>query len=805
MTEFTTRLVYLAAHLKAGWPQSIPIVGTYPPEDWRDITVADLDNDGFEEIVLLDHGNSDGRPARLLVYRHDGTEMWSKELDAGFPYNDIPAIGDLLGDGQKEILVDAGSGGQLLALRPDGTSAPGQWPVHLEAGGLGKVIADLDHDGQPEVIGYSQGTVSRGGIDYRQLVVYNARGGLIRKWEVPSCDADLDAPRILPAVGNLDGEPDLEIVTVSGCDTVVAFKLSKDAGPLWSAATYGTFVASPVVADLDQDGTNEVVIAAFDISGGKRGGVYAFDHTGQRLPGWPVLVEESFSAAPAVADVDGDGELEICVPSWKSGLLHLIRRNGFEVDGWPVIAENNTSFRSSALIGDVDGDRRLDIVISSPGYLAQVATPADLTKAGAVRAWNAAGKPIVLSGSATYPSLLMESSGGTWLKAAPAVLTDLDHNGKLDIVAASVQDRTYLPPGEKSSRKNRSSLYVWELDTPFAPDQMPWPSRQRNPQHTGYFPAPEHVNQAPVISKIFDQITAPGGTFFPIELDQYVEDPDNLPEEITWQATGYQDLKITISTNRIAAVQIPSGAWTGAETIRFTAADPGGLQAETSVVFEVRQGYVGPVANHDQAPTLEDTAVEIDLLANDSDPAGRALSVAGFSKPGKGKLVRTPQGTFLYTPKRDANGTDTFTYTVSNGQGGFALGTVTVEITPVNDPPLAAADHLVIDEDTEAEIDLLANDLEPDGDPLSIVEFTQPQNGKLIRKTPSVFLYRPATNFFGTDQFKYSITDGHGETNQAEGEHYRQTGQRRSLDGRPKLRSEQELNAEHQLQCAGSG
>ena len=157
------------------------------------------------------------------------------------------------------------------------------------------VLADLRQDGQVELIGYSNDTVTRGDSEYRQLVVFDKEGNLLRKWEVPSCASDVDVLRMHPAVGNLDDDPDLEIVAVSGCGTVAAFKLNQPDGPIWQAATAGTFVASPVVADLNQDGTNEVVIAASDPNNSNRGGVHAFDHQGKKLQGWPVLVEESFA------------------------------------------------------------------------------------------------------------------------------------------------------------------------------------------------------------------------------------------------------------------------------------------------------------------------------------------------------------------------------------------------------------------------------------------------------------------------------------------------------------------------------
>lgn len=763
VTESLTRLVYLDNHLKPGWPVYVPVSGTFPGEDWRDVTVADLDRDGYAEIILVDHGNSDGKPARLLVYRHDGSLHWSRELGAGYPYFDIPVVGDISGDGYKQIFVDAGSPPQLFAFHHDGSNLQGHWPIRIEVGGLGKVLADLDGDGMKEVIGYSQDTVLRGATDHRQLVVYDADGRLLRRWEVPACSADLDAPRILPAVGNLDDEPDLEIVAVSGCESVSAFKLSR-ASPLWTATTYGTFAASPVIGDLDGQGTNEVIIAAFDMSGGRRGGVYAFSHDGQRLPGWPVLVEESFSAAPALGDLDGDGQLEIVLPSWKSGLLHAVRRDGFELEGWPVGPVRDSSLKSSAVIGDVNGDGRPDVVLASPGYLSEVLNNRDVSKAGGVRAWDIHGRPISLSGSQGIVPLVMEGSGGVWQKAPPATLADIDGNGRLDIVAVSIQDRTYLPPGETSARKNRSSIYVWELETPFVAQHAPWPALGGNSEHTGYLPAPPRINQPPLVAPIPSQIVPAGGEFFPVNLDQYVDDPDHSRREISWTVSGQRELTVTLSTNRVVTLRPPRAVWAGIETLRFTASDPGGASSEVSATFEARVGYVAPVAAPDRAAILEDTTGDIDVLANDRDPSGHPLAVAGLSKPGLGRVTQTAPGILRYEANPDANGTDSFSYILSNGQGGLSMGSVTVEIAPVPDSPRAGPDHVVIDEDTRAEIDVLANDSDPDDEPLRLLEFVQPENGSVSSPGAGVLVYQPKEHYFGTDQFTYLVSDGTSST-----------------------------------------
>ena len=428
---------------------------------------------------------------------------------------------------------------------------------------------------------------------------------------------------------------------------------------------------------------------------------------------------------------------------------------------------NSSTLKTSSIIGDVDGDGMLDILLASPGYMSLVQSTGDLGQAGGIKAWNFQGQLLPLSGSTNIPPLLMESSAGTsWLKAAPVTLADVDHNGKLDLIATSIQDRTYLPIGEKSVRKNRSSIYIWELNVPYFPERAPWPTYQVNSEHTGALAKPPHEDQAPIVSGLPDQIVPVGGTFFPIDLDQYVEDPDNTPRELSWKVTGMKDL-IVVITNHTALVQTPSASWSGKEQLRFTAIDPTGLTGATLATFEARPGYVPPRAVPDVASTLENTPVEIDVLANDSDPAGHPLSIASFSRAALGKITRTDQGTLLYTPKTYTNGVDTFTYFLSNGNGGMSLGSVTVRIIPVNQAPSANPDYVLLDEDASLDIDVLANDSDPDNDPLTIINFTKPDHGTLTLGPQQTFHYQPATHYRGNDSFTYTVSDPQGLTNQS--------------------------------------
>ncbi|MCI4677062.1 DUF4082 domain-containing protein [Rhodoblastus acidophilus] len=191
------------------------------------------------------------------------------------------------------------------------------------------------------------------------------------------------------------------------------------------------------------------------------------------------------------------------------------------------------------------------------------------------------------------------------------------------------------------------------------------------------------------------------------------------------------------------------------------------------VVFNGSSGGLPPVANNDSGfSTVENTALNIAasaLLANDTDPNGLTLSIAGVSGPVNGTVSYNSQTqTVTFTPTTGYTGAANFTYSITDADGGTASANValTVNVAP---PPVANNDSgFSTNANTALSIAasaLLANDTDPNGLPLSITGVSSPANGTVSYNSQTqIVTFTPTSNYTGPASFTYSITDADGGT-----------------------------------------
>jgi len=163
-----------------------------------------------------------------------------------------------------------------------------------------------------------------------------------------------------------------------------------------------------------------------------------------------------------------------------------------------------------------------------------------------------------------------------------------------------------------------------------------------------------------------------------------------------------------------------------------------------------------PIARDDFGQTLSRTSVDLQVLANDSDPNGDALTVTSVGDPAKGTAVLHADGTITYTPDAGQLGVESFPYTVSDGRGGTASATVLVSIFPR--PPVAQDDFAATEAEKAVVIAILANDAEVEQAFIQIA--TPPSNGTAVLNADRSVTYSPGAGFSGEDRFVYSVTNG---------------------------------------------
>ncbi|MGI3171604.1 Ig-like domain-containing protein, partial [Pseudooceanicola sp. C21-150M6] len=250
----------------------------------------------------------------------------------------------------------------------------------------------------------------------------------------------------------------------------------------------------------------------------------------------------------------------------------------------------------------------------------------------------------------------------------------------------------------------------------------------------------------------------------PVTIDVLANDTDVDGDPLTIQSVE-QPANGTVEIVDGKLVYTPDENFNGEDTITYTVTDPNGNTSTATVVVTVDPVNDAPEAVDDTAETDEDTPVTIDVLANDTDVDGDDLTIQSVEQPANG-TVEIVDGKLVYTPDPDFSGTETITYTIVDEEGLTDTATVTVTVNDVNDAPTAVDDTADTDEDTPVTIDVLANDTDPDGDPLTIASVEQPANGT-VEIVDGKLVYTPDENFNGEDTITYTVTDPDGNTSTA--------------------------------------
>ncbi|MBW7881109.1 MAG: VCBS repeat-containing protein [Caldilineaceae bacterium] len=378
-------------------------------------SVGDLDGDGAPEIVVTTGGDVEDtkQDGALYVFDKNGNERWHVEMADHYPRDgygegafSTPALCDLEGDGRLEIIW-GGWDQRIYVYDADGTARwfglnrPPNFPVdpgyyNADTIWSSPACADLNADGLKEIV--IGADITGGGTlpdgtrtkDGGFLYVFDKDGNALVRRFLP------EAIYSSPAIGDLNNDGRMEIAVGTGWfwwnahgrkdqpyvyvfDTSQVFSGLPYADenklpffPGWPQKTALPGFSSPALADLDQDGTLEVIIGAGNplIYDNNAGMIYVWKHNGQLMPGWPVAPknesggDSTIWSSPTVADVDGDGSMEILFSMvWD---VHIYNADGQRQN----LLKGYYTVSSSPAIGDTNGDGLTDIWIGSSNAVA---------------------------------------------------------------------------------------------------------------------------------------------------------------------------------------------------------------------------------------------------------------------------------------------------------------------------------------------------------------------------------------------------------------------------------------------------
>jgi hypothetical protein len=335
-----------------GWPVSVSSSPEYGAPAY-----GDIDGDGYDEVVVSCHQPGTGNTGRIYAFERDGSTV------AGFPvYCDggptrTPVVADLDDDGAMEIIVELRHwpDGKVCVYHGDGTIMAG-WPAAMDYIPASSVaVGDITGDGIPEIIAESYYKIWAFTINGDTLDGFPYEPGTDRVFSYSS-----------PVIADIDGfgmpviiVGDHSLGTGNGAVHVIKSDGTSYAG--WPKYTSHWIYGPPSVADIDGDGSLDIVVGDQVLSGSPLDFVFGWNKSGENLPGFPIGPIWSVNAQIIIADLDGDNLPELMFDdNTSAGIYNGYNHDGTMMEGWPIEVAGS-SFFINPMVLDVNGDGMLNL------------------------------------------------------------------------------------------------------------------------------------------------------------------------------------------------------------------------------------------------------------------------------------------------------------------------------------------------------------------------------------------------------------------------------------------------------------
>ena len=290
--------------------------------------------------------------------------------------------------------------------------------------------------------------------------------------------------------------------------------------------------------------------------------------------------------------------------------------------------------------------------------------------------------------------------------------------------------------------------------------------------------APAVENNAPSVNGIPGESINEGGKFAPIKLDNYVSDDMDKPDKIKWSVSGNKSIKVNISNDRVATLQVPDQYWNGSEDITFAATDTKGAVGSETVNFTVESVNNPPVMKDIPDQTIDEgkqfTKIKLDDFVTDPDhPKDQILWEFDIQPVGKDQAdgdlnveIDPKRVATIVIPDTNWYGAAKITFTATDGEYASDKKTALFTVKPINDPPvLQKIPDQTIDEKNEFESISLTDFVSDVDDDVMKLKWTVSGNKDLkfdIDKYGSANIKIPNEYWNGSETVTFTVTDPAG-------------------------------------------